>query len=525
MLLVASFVATALFSGRALGAEEVTADIPGSLWVGPSTSSTAGGSIVDRVWRIELSTGRVAMMRVAGESGSQLGLYLFQGSARSVLTDDPMKSSAKAGGSQAIVVSLPAGIYYVNVNGRNADRAYAFTLSISLFPDLTPPTAQPRFAGGATHISGSTAEIEPRGYDALSGIEAVRYRLKGGEWSDWSTTTSKLLVPVQAAEGSCEFEVQVRNGVGLVSESTGLTAIVDHTAPIAVAKVFAMGIASRSLPAIQYAFSEPMQSSTLRGAFVVSDFSGSLIDGNVSYDSSRLTATFVPSDSLRLGTTYAVDLVGARDLAGNTALSPGGWSFTYLSSTSVSAKISATSTRFGQSLSVRGVANGVPDGSRVALEWRSLETSTWSPLGFAVVRRNAFYSQFTPSTKGEVRATFAGDSLLAPSVSKSITVTVRPNLQLSGASGYVRTPTLGATVTLRGFADPSTLPLLFARYRCNATFTSCVRVGGETVTADLDGRATITWVATKGYWAFRLKTASTSEYAAASTGLLKFRVP
>jgi len=505
-------------------AEDGGSNIPGTDWVGPSVTSTAGGPFVDRVWRLVLTEGRVAMIRLAGDSGAELGLYLFDQYAQSILLDDPLKSSAKEGGTQSIVASLPAGTYYVNVNGRNTDRARGFTLSISLFADLTPAELFPRVASGIARVSGSSVEILPQAYDALSGVAAVRYRLQGGVWGDWTTSTERVWVTLPQAEGPYIVELQAKNGVDLVSDTAQVSVVVDRTPPTA-APVDAATFVTSARPQIAYRFSEPMLVASIRSSLVVSDFTGARIDGSFSYVAANQTAVFTPTLPLELGKSYAVDLVGATDLAGNRAASPGGWTFTYLLSTSVKGSLSATSILAGGPLALRGTSSGVPTGSRVSIEWQPSGSSTWVAAGMALVRAGAFYSSLTPESSGAYRATYVGDATRAPSTSKTLKVSVRPALQLSGAGGYVRVRRSGTSVALRGYADPQGLPLVFARYRCNASFTSCVRAGGETVFAGSDGRATSTWVATKGYWGFRLKTAATAAFEPASTSLLKFRVP
>ena len=525
-LFLAFILGASLAAPAASRGADSTADIPGALWVGPSIADTVGGPFVDRVWRLEIAEGRVAMLRLAGENGAELGLYLFDRYARSVVTDDPIKSSAKAGGTQSIVASLPPGTYYVDVNGRNVDRAYAFTLSVSLFPDLTAPELLPRFTDGNPRASGPSVVVLPNAFDSLSGVESIRHRIGGAEWSDWKPYNAQVAVPLPDAEGSYEIGLEVRNGVGLTSATAVLTVVVDRTAPSATpVSAFINGFATSARPRIAYRFSEAMSRTSVGSALVVTDFRGSRIAGSVVYDATTNVGTFTPSESLELGKSYAVDLVGARDLAGNLALSPGGWSFVYVQPTSVRGSVSTNAVKVGSTVKISGSTKGIPAGTRVSLEWRAAGSLEWRVVGNSVVRGDATAAIVSPISSGAYRMTYAGDFTRAASVSAQMKVTVRPALNLSGAGGYVRVRSAGATVTLRGLADPTTLPLVFARYRCNASFTSCVRVGGETVSAGPDGRATATWVASSGYWGFRLKTAGTVDFSASSTALLKFRVP
>jgi hypothetical protein len=154
-------------------AEDNAAEIPGVPWVGRAVTGLIGAETVDKVWRLELPEGRVGIFRVTGEAGAELGLYLFDSSATSVLTATPLKTSAKAGSSQRFVSLLPAGTYYVNVNGRNVDRKYAFSLSISLIEDPTPPFISIVTASGKTRVSSTEVRMKVFASDGLSGVDAL----------------------------------------------------------------------------------------------------------------------------------------------------------------------------------------------------------------------------------------------------------------------------------------------------------------------------------------------------------------
>ena len=122
-------------------AADVANDVPGVLWNSRSVDATVGGSTFDRVWRLVLAEGRVVQLRTEGlEAGAQLGLYLLDDSILSLGDADfdthVLKSSAKAGGSQSITAALVPGTYYLNVNGRNEDRAYKFRITATLVPDV-----------------------------------------------------------------------------------------------------------------------------------------------------------------------------------------------------------------------------------------------------------------------------------------------------------------------------------------------------------------------------------------------------
>ena len=426
--IIASALLVAVFPNGAR-ADDVATSIPGTTWVGPSATSTVGGTVIDRVWQFEIETGRVAIIRVVGESGAQLGLYLFDGSARSLVDDDPIRSSSKEGGTQAVAASLTPGTYYVNVNGRNKDRSYRFTLSIGLYADPTPPTLSPSLVGGGTRVSGEQMEIRTMAADTLSGVAAVRFRLQGAEWSEWSDHVESFIAPIGSIpEGDLLVEVEAQNGVGLVSGVAPLRLFVDRSAPNATPiGAIVRGVTTSNRPSIGYTFDEPMRSITVADAIVVSDFSGRRIYGEVTYDPVDRVALFTPSVALELGRTYAVDMVGAEDLAGNPARSPGGWSFTYLARTKISATASASSVTYGGSVVLRGSTTGIPNGEQVVIERRIPGGEEWSVATTALVRNGAIYASITPDSASEVRVRFAGSGTLAPAASSTLKVLVKPD--------------------------------------------------------------------------------------------------
>ena len=130
--LVLSLLTTTGMHAPVVAAADNPGEIPGVLWVGPMQRSNVGGAVYDRVWRLELPIGRIAVIEVEGDRGAELGLYLFDETAITLLSADPLKTSARQGGSQSIVATLPAGTYYIDVNGRNPDAAYGFSISVSL---------------------------------------------------------------------------------------------------------------------------------------------------------------------------------------------------------------------------------------------------------------------------------------------------------------------------------------------------------------------------------------------------------
>lgn len=98
----------------------------------------------------------------------------------------------------------------------------------------------------------------------------------------------------------------------------------DTTAPAVLSTAPADGASGVAPTAAIWArFSEPMEPSTLAGAFGVTGTAGT-----VTWDAASLTATFTPAAPLAPGTSFTATLsTGATDLAGNALLAPVSWQF------------------------------------------------------------------------------------------------------------------------------------------------------------------------------------------------------
>lgn len=516
----------------AVAAADNPSEIPGVLWGGAPQRSSVGGSVFDRVWRLELPVGRIAVIEVAGDAGAELGLYLFDDTAITLLSADPLKSSARPGGSQNIVATLPTGTYYIDVNGRNTDAAYGFTISVSLVEDKTPPIATLRLKSGGLRISSVTPALQLQAYDSLSDVTVARMRLSGNPWGEWVTAVKDVSVTLPAIEGDYVVEAQVKNGVNLTSETASLRLTLDLTPPVATStSPTQRAVLTTSRPTFSYAFSEAIKGASWSQGFKLTRSDGAAVPGTYAYNATKLTATFTPSSALIVGAAYVVRLDGVTDLAGNfvrssaTAAGVESWSFTYLRPVSITTAVaSVPKVIFGSSVRLRSEVNGVPAGSMLQLE-RRVEGGAWEFVTSAFVRAGVVVAYDSPQSGYSYRFRFLGDSTSAPAASRVAAVAVLPVVRLSGERSYVRVRARGVTVALNGFADPAKATVSFVRYRCTSTYSSCTRVATTSAVTGDDGRATINWVATKGYWAFKLVAPAAGGLSTGSSGLLRIRVP
>ena len=454
-------------------AAEVATDLPGTDWVGPTVTSTVGGDVYDRVWKVDITVGKVAVIQTAGGGGAELGLYLFDSEVTSIYSDIPIKNSALPGSKQTIVATLPPGTYYVNVNGRNTDRPYPFSLTISLYADPTPPELLPQVAGGESRVSGNSVTILSGATDGLSGVSGLRFRYQATEWSEWSDKVDRATFVLPPEEGEYVIELQAKNGLGLISQIKTVEITVDRTAPFAsLGGTISNESVTSAYPTFTYIFSEAMRKQSLNGSIVLNDFQGRLVRGVTQVSADGLSATFKTSDPLVLGQQYAINIVGATDRAGNIVTSIGGQLFAYRKKTTIQPSESYYSVMYGQVLALRGVTDAIPENTPLQISLRKNGREDWTVVGSAVARNGKFVGQFNALSGGEYRVFYAGDQTRASSSSRRIRVVVLPSLQLDGVGPKVRERRAGTAITLTGSVTPIVARVELQRFRCNSTFTS-----------------------------------------------------
>lgn len=529
LLLVAGLLAAFCGPASPARAVDLDADIPGTLWNGGIARSSVGGTLYDRVWRIELPEGRVALLRLFGAKGAELGLYLFDASAASIRTATPLYQSAQQGGNQRITAVLTAGTYYVNVNGRNQNRAYDFSLSISLLQDPTPPIVMTEIEGGTTRIATTTPIVTVTATDTLSGVDAVRLRVNEGAWGDWESPAAEHLVQLPASEGRHRVEAQARNGAGLVSAATSDEVFLDLTAPTAtLLRPAENTFVNRAQPTIEYRFSEAMDAQAWsRGGLTLISLDGETLSGRGSYDTPTKIGRFTTAP-LAPGIEYIVQPSEAYDLAGNrVSLMP--WTVTYLVPTRITTpqRTIRVSGDAPAQLSFR--ATDVPTGAQLVverLESTEVGVSRWVPVqtttavGSGTLQRVIF--QPTQSARYAVR--FPGSTTHATSRTPSVQVILTPRLELSGQSGIIDVSAGSVAQATFSVAPSELASVTLVRYRCTSGFRRCEAVERTAVTPLNGGSIVASAVLPVGNWAWRIRVSDSDESEFAVSPLARISV-
>jgi len=533
-LLVAALL-VASPSRPANASDDSPSDIPGVLWAGGRLEASVGGGTYDRVWRLVLDAPRVLNVRTDPlEANGEFGLYLLASGLPS-LQDEffelyTIKSSSKPGARQALTLALRPGTYYLNVNGRNADRPYRFRLTATLIADPTPPTLT--VAAPASRVAGRDAVVALTSRDALSGVSAYRVRVGEQAWEGWvdlggqSSIARDVAVRLPGVGGLHRVDVQTRNSLGMESDVASTTLFLDLVAPTATrtSPSATGGSFSDARPVIRYRFSEAMDAQSWRsGGLVVTDAEGSAIPGVFSYSAKAREGTWTPSAPLALGATIVVTQGLATDVAGNAAPIEA-WSATRLAATKLAATAPAASSFIDTRLVLRAAASGLADGTVVWLERQ--EGEEWTRIQSAEVGAGVARMAMNPPVTGRYRWHYVSDGLRASATSAEFSVGARPRLVLAGGqAATARRVAVGGTVSLVGSSNPAGLAVSLVRYRCNAAFTSCTPVESVPLVAGADGTFSHAWVPTKGTWGWAVKSDATADYAAGSSPIYRFRAP
>jgi hypothetical protein len=529
---LAFVLGTALLVGLSAAPTQATdtpSEIPGIAWSGGPVTSTVGGPIFDRVWRVELPLGRVALIRLDGSAGSELGLYLFDETAASIATATPLKQSAKPGGDQRLTAVLPAGTYYLNVNGRNTDRAYRFTLNVTLIEDPTPAFVFVDIADGAARINSAETTAYIGASDSLSGIDAVRLRVDGGEWSEWRAPTSTHAITLAATEGRHTVEAQARNGAGLISDPALDSVILDTSAPTGtLLSPDASDVVYVARPTIRYRFSEALRAASwTTDGLTLESIDGDVVGGTGTYNAATRIGSFTPS-ALTPGVEYVVQIGEAADVAGNR-VSADPWTLTYLVPTSISVRDRSVPASGATPASLAFRASGVPAGALLIIE--RLETtedggSRWEPVGTATARGDGTLQrvEITPDRSARYAIRYPGSATHATSRTSSIRVTLTPTITRLGGS-TIRPVALGAAAVAEFRVDPTGIAAAtLLRASCSSDFSRCTIVERRPITIDASGFVSVTWVPTRGTWSWQLQLADTADHKAALSARAKFRV-
>jgi len=505
------------------GQETAPMDIPGSLWVAGPVDSNVGAQIYDQVWRLELDSPRVIVARIVGESGSELGLYLFGPNATSVSLDTPIVSSSRPGGSQSVIASVQAGTYFVNVNGRNSERPYRFSLSINLFEDLTAPVMRPYLLPGSGVTSQDHVDIALQAVDLLSGVVSVRHRIENTDWSDWIPYKAVIRLDAPLEEGEHRLQLQVKNGVNLNSAVATLVFSVDRTLPkFSLLTAPEFGISTAKLPLISLAFNEPMYGRSLTRAFNLTDRFGAVVPLRRQYDVAKRVVTMRPIQELTVGMNYALSIAGAADIAGNELVATDVVSFKVVNPSAIKIGPRAMASVYGKTVRFSASTIGIDQSSNILLEFKRRDGVDWLQVGSVVVDGSSLRVEHLSTVSGLLRLRYVGDETTSPALSRPLPVNVSHDITFSRLN--LTRIADGDEVAFRASVSPLAETARVVVRKCNKLFLSCARVATMSVQRSVEGLFDFRWDADAGYWSFKLIVPGTDVINKGVSANVEFRV-
>ena len=412
-LLVVSMLLAA--PGSVRGAVE--GEIPGTPFTGTTMSGAIGGETVDSVYSLSVETGTVLLATLRGEAGAELGLYIFGADATSIITSEPLGASAKPGADQTVSIQFFRGTtIFLNVNGRNTDRPYAFQLIVSRVIDRTPPIFISPQAPKVARAQSVCVKFDA--VDQISGVQSVAVYETGLrdeiKWQPYIGAGS-YCQELGLGEGDRLISIAAENSIGLTTHLNLGLVMIDNTPPSVGLGSPSAGVLLKPRGRITWWASEVIRTTgKLKDAVVVTTQGGVAISGTTTLSADKKTIAWQPLNAIAAGTLFVATLGGVTDRAGNFSPFIEPHIVVRKSATTLSVSVVSASSKRAQLL-VAASSNLV--GETVQLQVR---------LGrvWTTVKSVQLSGRSTPVAIGlrgarEVRAVWAGSELLGGSASSA----------------------------------------------------------------------------------------------------------
>lgn len=500
-------------------AADPSSDIPGVPLPGPIAAGRLGGAIYDVVYRFSVAPGYVIVASLTGAAGTDFDLYLFDDSAKTVLSNTGLLTKSK-GPTSTESISWPSrfgGTYYIDLNGAtNVEGDYRLT--VQTVPDPTPPMVSMVLANGRAATNELTVPVALTASDDLSGVTEMALSGDGATYTDWQAFQRATTWTFSPGDGPRTLWAKVRNGVGLESSPATANVTIDTARPSTIAFDPAPGSSVVGLrPRFTVTFNEAMDPATWNDlGLIMQSVTGALVLGDYVYDPAARTGSFVPSVALQPGAPYIVTVGDVRDVAGNRVLSPGSWSIIPLAPTALVVRADPRVVALGGSARLYVTLTGAPLPADV-----EVLSATGSPVGFVpfttISTEDGRASLVvTPLLNTTYRFRYAGEFGVAPA-QVDVPVLVRRSIALLGRSStVVSRARVGSSVTLVAAVGPAAagVSVSFRLYRFDASRRTWVYVGSRGRSTDASGRATYAWIpSSAGSWYWRASVALTVDFA------------
>ena len=377
----------------AVAAADGSSDIPGvplapGVLVGP-----LGGDIYDVVYQLDVAPGSVILASLSGSGATDFDLYLFDGSATTVVSNQGVVArSTGPTSTESISHATPiGGRFYLDLNSATATVG-TYTLVVQVIADR-PAVAHLVLGGGRTSTNSTTVSASLTASGSLSGPARMAFSANGTTWGPWLAYQAVTDWIFPEGDGTKTLWAKVENAAGVASAPTSASIVLDTVRP---------GVTSVDppvnddlvgpRPTITVTFNEPIDPASwaLLG-LVLQTPDGQLIPGTYLVVAPTAGA-FRPSEDLVVGATYVVSVGSVRDVAGNLVVPIGSWVAVDRSAPELTVAISPRVVDRGATALLGGRVAAPTGVSSVALEAHPLGALTTIPLGSVPVAVDGSFS-------------------------------------------------------------------------------------------------------------------------------------
>jgi len=513
-------------------AADSSTDIPGiplspGVVVGP-----LGGNIYDSVYRIDVTPGSVILVSLTGSSGTDFDLYLFDGAATTVVTNDGVVArSTGPTSTESLSHATPVGgRFYIDLNSATA-AVGTYTLVVQVIRDH-PAVAALVLDDGRGRTNSPTVSARVTASGSLSGPARMAFSGDGTTWRPWQPYQAVTAWTFPDGDGTKTLWAKVENNAGIASAPVSASIVLDTERPSVAAVSPAINddlVGMR--PTITVTFSEAIDpESWTQFGLVAQTPDGVLVPGTFAMGAESNVGTFRPSDDLVAGSVYVLTVGAVRDVAGNLVAPIGSWVATDRPAPELAMAAAPTVVDRGATALLTGRLTAPTGVVSLNLEARPAGALQIVPLGSVPVAANGSFSvRVTPTSTTEYRlAVPAAGGFGAGNV--STVVWVRRAVRLNWSSSAVHAGRVGARLSIVATVDPvgsgtAAVGVAFRLERWNAVSGAWRLVGTLNRYTDGAGRASVTWSPSgSGLYRWRATAASTADYSTGASVWVRWSI-
>jgi hypothetical protein len=474
-----------------------SSDIPGvplspGVVVGP-----LGGSIYDAVYSLDVAPGSVILASVTGSAGTDFDLYLFDGSATTVVTNQGVvaRSTGPTSTESLSYATSIGGRFYVDLNSATA-AVGTYTLVVQVIRDH-PAVATLSLGGGRSRTNSTTVSVLLTASGSLSGPARIAFSGDGVTWQPWEPyqAVTSWTFP-DGGDGTKTLWAKVENEAGVASAPVSASIVLDTQRPSVTSVDPPINDALVGpRPIITVTFSEPIDpASWTQLGLVVQTPDGTLVPGTFTVIGPD-TGSYRPAVDLTSGRSYILTVGAVADIAGNTVSPIGSWVAVDRPAPNVILKAAPALVDRGATAMLSGRLTTPTGVASLSLEARPAGAATTVALGtIPLAPDGSFSTRVTPSSTTEYRVRVAAAGGFGAG-SVSAVVSVRRAVRLNWSSSVQYAGRVGSRVSLVATVSPVAggVSVGFRLERWSPVSRSWRLVGTLNRITDASGHASVSW--------------------------------